>query len=59
MPKVKLVLCYMLLLYCYCYRLRLKKDKSTEYVIGWESKGVYGSKLIALHGAFLPKHKIF
>ena len=28
-------------------------------VIGWESKGVYGSKLIALHGAFLPKHKIF
>ena len=33
--------------------LELTKDKSTEYVIGWISRGVYNSKLIALHGTFL------
>ena len=37
----------------------LKKDKGTEYIIGWKSKGVYNSKLIALHGDFLPNIKYF
>ena len=32
--------------------LELQKDKVTEYFIGWKSKGVYNSKLIALYGAF-------
>ena len=27
--------------------LELKKDKSNEYIIGWKSKGVWNSKLIA------------
>ena len=39
--------------------LELKKDKSTECVIGWKSKGVYKSKLIPLHGSFLPNIKYF
>ena len=39
--------------------LELKKDKSNEYVIGWKSKGVYNSKLIALHGDILPNIKYF
>ena len=39
--------------------LELKEDKDTEYIIGWKSKGVYISKLIALHGAFLPNVKYF
>ena len=33
--------------------LELKIDKDPEYIIGWKSKGVYNSKLIALHGALL------
>ena len=37
--------------------LELKTDKGTEYVIGWKSKGVYYSKLVAFHGAFLPNIK--
>ena len=37
--------------------LELKIDKSTEYIIGWKSKDLYNSKLIALHGAFLPNVK--
>ena len=32
--------------------LDLKIAKGTEYVIGWKSKGVYSSKLIAVHVAF-------
>ena len=32
--------------------LKLRKDKSTENIIGSESKGVYNSKLIALHVVF-------
>ena len=39
--------------------LELKTNKGTEYIIGWKSKGVYNSKLIALHGAFLPNIKYF
>ena len=39
--------------------LGLKKEKGTEYVIGWESKGVYNSKLKPLHGTFLPNMKNF
>ena len=37
----------------------MKIDKGTEYIIGWKSKGVYNSKLIALHGAFSPNVKYF
>ena len=39
--------------------LELKIDKDTEYVISWKSKGMYNSKLIALHGTFLPNVKYF
>ena len=39
--------------------LELRKDKITEYVIGWKSKGVHNSKCIALRGAFLPNIKHF
>ena len=36
-----------------------KKDKVTEYVIGWESKGVYASKRIPSYTAFLHNIKLF
>ena len=39
--------------------LELKIDKGNEYIICWKSKGVYSSKLIALHGAFLPYVRYF
>ena len=39
--------------------LELKKDKGTEYIISWKSKGVYNSKLIASDGAFLANLKYF
>ena len=39
--------------------LDLKIDKCTEYVLGWKSKGVYSSNLMALHGDFLPDIKYF
>ena len=39
--------------------LELKIDKGTDYIISWKSKGLYKSKLIALHGAFLPYVKHF
>ena len=29
------------------------------YVIGWKSKGLFESKLLPLHSAFLPKIKYF
>ena len=32
--------------------LEFKIDKGAEYVIGWKSKGVHNSELIALRGAF-------
>ena len=35
----------------------MKSDKGTEYVTGWKSKGVYYSKLVAFHEAFLPNIK--
>ena len=39
--------------------LELIKDKSTDYVIGWKSKVLFESKLLPLHGAFLPNIKYF
>ena len=33
-------------------KLDLTKCKSTEHIFCWKSKGVYNSKLIALHDAF-------
>ena len=39
--------------------LELKIDKGTDYIISWKSKGLYNSKLIALHGVFLPNIKHF
>ena len=36
--------------------LELKKDKDTDYVIGWKSKGLFESKLLLLHGVvFSPE----
>ena len=35
------------------------KNKSTEYIISWKSKGAYNSKRKALHGAFLHNLKYF
>ena len=32
--------------------LELEVDKYTEYIIGWKSKGLYNSKLRALHSVF-------
>ena len=37
----------------------LKKDKCTDYVICWKSKGLRKSELLPLHGAFLPNIKYF
>ena len=39
--------------------LPLNKDKGTEYVTGWKSKGICNRKLTPLHGAFLPNMKCF
>ena len=39
--------------------LQLKINKGTEYIIGLKSKGLYNSKLITLHGVFLPNVKCF
>ena len=39
--------------------LELKNDKGTEYIKSWKSKGIYNSKLIALHSALLPNVKYF
>ena len=33
--------------------LELEKDKGTDYVLNWKSKGVYNSKLKPLYTAFL------
>ena len=43
----------------FAYQPSVKIDKGIEYVIGWKSKGLYNSKLIALHSAFLPDVKHF
>ena len=37
--------------------LELKKDKGTDYNIGWKSKGLFESKLLPLHSACLPNIK--
>ena len=39
--------------------LELKIEKGTEYIVGWGSKGLYNSKPIALHDAFLSNVKYF
>lgn len=39
--------------------LELKKNKSTEYVIGWISKGLHKSSPLLLDYAFLPNIKYF
>ena len=39
--------------------LELKKERSTDYVIGWKSKSLLQSKHFPLHGAFLPDIKHF
>ena len=36
----------------------LKKDKGTDYVLSWKSKGVYNSKLKPLYTAFLRGQEI-
>ena len=33
--------------------LEFKKDKGTDYVIGWKSIGLFESQLLLLHGTFL------
>ena len=37
--------------------LELKKDKSTDYIVSWKSKGVHNSKLKPLYIAFLHSKK--
>ena len=39
--------------------LELKEDKSTEYVVGWKSKGVCTSKFIPFYTGFLHNVKRF
>ena len=38
--------------------LELKKDKGTDYVLSWKSKGVFNSKLKSLYTAFLNSIKL-
>ena len=37
--------------------LELKKDKSTDYVVSWKTKGAFTSKLKPLYTAFLDSIK--
>ena len=37
--------------------VRIKKDKVTDYSIGWKSKDLFESNHLPLHGAFLPNIK--
>ena len=39
--------------------LKWKEDNDTEYVIGWESKGLSASKLLSSSSAFYPNIKYF
>ena len=39
--------------------LESKIGKGTECVIGWKSKGLYNSKLVALYSDFLRNVKYF
>ena len=38
--------------------LQLKKDKGTDYVLRWQSKGVFNSKLKPLYTAFVYSIKL-
>ena len=38
--------------------LELKKDKSTDYILSWKSKGVFISKRKSLCNAFLDSIKL-
>ena len=38
--------------------IRTKKDKGTDYVLNWKSKGVYNSKLKPLYTTFLHSIKL-
>ena len=38
--------------------LEIKKDKGTDYVLSWKSKGLYSSKLKPLYTAFLHSIKL-
>ena len=38
--------------------LELKKDKSTDYILSWKSKGVFNSKLKSLCNTFLHSIKL-
>ena len=38
--------------------LELKKDKGTDYVLSWKSKGVFNSKLTPSYTAFLYSIKL-
>ena len=38
--------------------IKLKEDKSTDYVAGWNSKGVYSSKRKSLYTAVLHSIKL-
>ena len=38
--------------------LELKKDKGTDYIHSWESKGVFNSKLERLHTGSLHSIKV-
>ena len=39
--------------------LELQKDKGNDYVLSWESKAVYNSKLKPLYTAFLHSIRLF
>ena len=39
--------------------LEIKKDKGTDYVLSWKSKGLYTSKLKPLYTAFLRSIKLY
>ena len=39
--------------------LKLKKGEGTDYVTGSKSRGLFKSKLLPLHDAFLPNIKYF
>ena len=39
--------------------LELKKEKGTDYVIGWKSKALIESRLLPVYGPFLPNISYF
>ena len=38
--------------------LESKKDKGTDYILSWKSKGIYNSKLKSLYTAYLNSIKL-